>query len=138
MVGQTGTAIRFASTLLHCGRNRPQPISRQPGLDRASGWRDAVVGLKPAILRAVLVSVGPPWEIRGGLQLIFGHLGPIAPELLVVVELVPGQSVVLRPEAEEALKGDDHEGDLTAHLFDDQALHLPDPDRGEVDMGEGS
>jgi len=60
-------------------------------LDRASGWRDAVVGLKPAILRAVLISVGPPWEIRGGPQLVFGHLGPIAPELLVVVELVPGQ-----------------------------------------------
>jgi hypothetical protein len=56
----------------------------------------------------VLISVGPPWKIRGGPQLVFGHLGPIAPELLVVVELVPGQSVVLRAEAEEALKGGDN------------------------------
>src|SRR3982751_2860686 len=101
-------------------------------LDRASGWRDAVVALKPAILLAVLISVGPPWEIRGGLQLVFGHLGPVAPELLVVVELGPGQSVVLRAEAEEALKGDDHEGDLPAHLFDDQALHLPDPMASDI------
>src|SRR3954449_10949842 len=101
-------------------------------LDRASGWRDAVVGLKPAILRAVLISVGPPWEIRGGLQLVFSHLGPIALELRVVVELVPGQSVVLCSEAEEALKGDDHEGDLPAHLFDNQALHLPDPMASDI------
>src|SRR5215217_4369231 len=91
-----------------------------------------VVGLEPAILQAMLISAGPPWEIRGGLQLVFSHLGPIAPELLVVVELVPGQSVVLRAEAEEALKGDDHEGDLAAHLFDDQALHLPDPMTSDI------
>ena len=42
------------------------------------------------------------------------------------MKLVPGQSVVLFSDAEEAFKGDDDEGDLAARLFDDQAFDLAD------------
>src|SRR4051812_42888250 len=55
-------------------------------------------------------------------QQFFGHLGPVAFQIRVVVELVPGSGVVVPPDAEEALERDHHEGDLATHLLDDQAL----------------
>src|SRR5205085_5576748 len=87
--GLWGTSTSTSAMTQASSANAPDFFSSL--LDRSSGWRDAVVSLKPAILLAVLISVGPPWEIRGGLQLVFSHLGPIAPEVRVVVELVPGQ-----------------------------------------------
>ena len=42
------------------------------------------------------------------------------------MELVPGQGMIALPNAEEALKGDDDEGDLAAHLLDDQAFDFAD------------
>jgi hypothetical protein len=42
------------------------------------------------------------------------------------MELVPRQGVMVLPEAEEALEGDDAEGDLAAYLLDNEAFDFAD------------
>src|SRR4051794_12291882 len=61
-------------------------IWRSAALDSAPGWGDAVVSLKPRIIRCVFI--GSHWKVRRCAQQFFGHVGPVALQIRVVVEFV--------------------------------------------------
>jgi hypothetical protein len=93
-------------------------------LDSAPGWRNAVICLKARIILVILVRSHR--KVGRCPQLFLSYISSIALQFLIIMKFVPSQGMIVLPEAEEALEGDNDERHLAAHLLDNQAFDFAD------------
>src|SRR5829696_4830979 len=98
----------------------PSPVTRPNNRARSNNQFSLPLPVRPVI---VAVSV----ETGSASNLIFGDVGPEATQTGVIVQLVPGDGVLLAAKTQESAKRQNRVGNLTGLLVDHEPLHRANP-----------